>query len=362
MMIDRDLIVSDAALRGGQLLWRGFAKDVKRPESRLRRCLVAAINRASVATEVRFSPEWRPSMPLWPHVPEGKLGGFDLAVRLHGEPSYSIVCELKWCPAKEKVEETPWDCFKLAHARDTLAEVRGAYLIYAAPSSVLESGCRCVELLADGVTSTRVIIDKYESSWRWLLKGSSKSRPTSLPPYVETRVVSSPLFVHEQEQWEIRVVSVKANGQPWYALADGWPPPAQAQEAMDWPHPEPGPGMDMQPSRSARGSSRLPSLQDTVQPGSVPSPTAGWAEISRFALTFDGYKRLGGNETLAELANASSDHFRRKGFLQQLDLDQLRGYLFFEQRRHHHFGHAPDAETASYIKALVEAIRVQTEK
>jgi hypothetical protein len=301
-------------------------------------------------------------MPLWPHVPEGKLGGFDLAIRLHGEPSYSVVCELKWCPAKEKLEETPWDCFKLAHARETLPEVRNAYLIYAAPSSVLASDCRCVELLGDGVISTRVIIDKYESSWRWLLKESSKSRPTSLPPYVETTVVGSPLFIHEEVQWEIRVVSVRANGQPWYAVRDGWPTPPEAQEAMDWPHPEPGPGMDAPPGRSARASSRGPKLIETIQPGDVPSPTAGWTDISRFALTFDGYGRFGGNEKLAELANASSDHFRRKGFLQQLDLDQLRGCLFFEQRRHQHFGHAPDAETAPYIKALVEEIRVQTEQ
>jgi hypothetical protein len=124
-------------------------------------------------------------------------------------------------------------------------------------------------------------------------------------------------------------VKVRANGSPWYDLdKDGWPTPPEAQEMMDWPHPEAGAGIDTELAEPAQGSSALES-GSKLAPEDVPKPGAGWLEISKFALGFDGYEHFG-DEPLTTLANHSAEHFRSKGFLPVLNLSELRGCLFFE--------------------------------
>lgn len=54
----------------------------------------------------------------------------------------------------------------------------------------------------------------------------------------------------------------------------------------------------------------------------LPSASADWDEIARFALTFDGYKAFGGIERLTEL------HQERRSST----LSELRGRLFWKQR------------------------------
>lgn len=80
----------------------------------------------------------------------------------------------------------------------------------------------------------------------------------------------------------------------------------------------------------------------------IPPADADWSAIQRFALTFDGYGHWGQREC-ADVANS-----RRQG-----TLTELRTCLFFEQRRWRHFGDDPDPETMTYIRSLLEQIRVR---
>lgn len=64
---------------------------------------------------------------------------------------------------------------------------------------------------------------------------------------------------------------------------------------------------------------------DALTLGDVPSPHARWEELAQFALTFNGYQRIG--PRLGELA---AQH-REAGTI-PTTLDELRGCLFLEQR------------------------------
>jgi hypothetical protein len=79
--------------------------------------------------------------------------------------------------------------------------------------------------------------------------------------------------------------------------------------------------------------------------------------LAAFAASMDGYEEWGSLENLAPLANTVSAYWSRTDEIAPVDLRALRGCLFFEHRRHHHYGHIPDAETTTYIRALVERIR-----
>lgn len=90
----------------------------------------------------------------------------------------------------------------------------------------------------------------------------------------------------------------------------------------------------------------------------VPAIDAPWPTIFEFALTFDGYKALGGNGPCGGLANASEQRFlQTKALPPDLDLTKLRSCLFFEQRRWHHFGETPHDEAREYFGVLLDAIR-----
>ncbi len=83
-----------------------------------------------------------------------------------------------------------------------------------------------------------------------------------------------------------------------------------------------------------------------ILPIFVPDPLAGWSEVWTFALTYDGYSRRGGNREVARLANAVAKRWQETQALPS-DSADLRTALFFEQRRHHHYGWPPQgaAET-----------------
>jgi hypothetical protein len=88
----------------------------------------------------------------------------------------------------------------------------------------------------------------------------------------------------------------------------------------------------------------------------VPGPPATWSEITWFAAHLDGY-RVFGQARLGAMANASVDFWREnKRVDDSLDLAELRGCLFFEYRRYHHFGHAPSTAETPYLRALMTAI------
>jgi len=88
----------------------------------------------------------------------------------------------------------------------------------------------------------------------------------------------------------------------------------------------------------------------------VPLPSAGWYEIGKFALSFNGYDWWGSFQRCAEVANLAAQTYHRSGALPKSLVD-LRTCLFFEQRRWHHFGFDPDEPAMGYIAALLEGIR-----
>ena len=79
----------------------------------------------------------------------------------------------------------------------------------------------------------------------------------------------------------------------------------------------------------------------------VPSESADWHDIVRFAHTFNGYSVHGSFGACGEIANEHRNE----------TLTDLRTCLFFEQRRWNHYGRPPDAEAMAYIKSLIEQIR-----
>jgi hypothetical protein len=79
----------------------------------------------------------------------------------------------------------------------------------------------------------------------------------------------------------------------------------------------------------------------------LPAPEADWPEVWRLADTFNGFKHWGSFERCAEVAN------EQRGST----LTDVRTCLFFECRRWHHYGDAPDEEDAPYIRGLVAKIR-----
>jgi hypothetical protein len=100
----------------------------------------------------------------------------------------------------------------------------------------------------------------------------------------------------------------------------------------------------------------------SLRPSDVPGPNAGWGEIGWFALRFNGYETIG-RDAVGKLANESVEYHQAHGGIDpHFDLIQLRGCLFFEQRRYRHFGHDPDETAVPYIRSLVEAIRASAKQ
>jgi hypothetical protein len=290
--------------RAAELLGSGFGGEVRRREERLRQVLVAALAERAEVTEVAL--EWRPHMLRWPSQGTRRLGGFDLAVRFESEESFSSAAELKWCQRTglDAFDEVLWDTFKLAHAQATLDGVDTALLIYAAPLQAWQVDGRFRSLFDDSLAMTESLLRDHANVWRWLLESSSLSRPTRLPPAVQTGAVARSSFAVDGVAWEIRAASVIANGEPWLELVNGWPSAgASDAQVIEWPYPEPGPGMV--PDDPARDF-RWPRPQPPQVPNAalrladVPLPDAMWSEITWFAAGFDGYEEFGGNRSSAK--------------------------------------------------------------
>ena len=97
----------------------------------------------------------------------------------------------------------------------------------------------------------------------------------------------------------------------------------------------------------------------------VPSEGAGWAEIWKFAVIYNGYARLGREESV----RVGRTTWKRWLDERQLpdDLQTARAALFFEQRGSNHRAHDPDdldkvvgnasVSAAAYVRSLVGTIR-----
>jgi hypothetical protein len=110
-------------------------------------------------------------------------------------------------------------------------------------------------------------------------------------------------------------------------------------------------------SRAGRDRSRPAAVAGSGDlSGDLPAPDADESTIQAFALTTNGYDRLGSFKRCAGLAEAASGRWRRDRQL-PATLADLRCCLFFEQRRWRHYGYGFDDETLEYARALVEAMR-----
>jgi hypothetical protein len=322
-----------ATVRAAELLESGFGVEVTRREERLRRAFVAALSENPEVVEVVH--EWRPEMSWWPWRGSRRLGGFDLAIRFEGENSFSTVAELKWCQRTglDAFDEVLWDAFKLAHAKATLAGIKKALLVYAAPVPTWQVDGRFRTFFDDSLSSTETLLSEHANVWRWLLRTSSHSRPTKLPPEIETTRIPPAAFQFDGGPWELRVASVAPNGEPWLDLDDGWPVTSSEPDLIEWPYPEPGPGMvPDDPASDFRWPwSEPPQVpNDELRPEDVPSSDATWSEIEWFAAQFDGYGHYRGNERLAEVANGVRAAWDDDGSIPpKLSLSDLRGCLFF---------------------------------
>lgn len=79
----------------------------------------------------------------------------------------------------------------------------------------------------------------------------------------------------------------------------------------------------------------------------IPGPGAGWMEIARFALTFNGFTYCGSDERYAEITGRRA----------QSTLSELRTLLFHEERSARHGGFDPSPSEMKYIEGLMEQIR-----
>lgn len=112
------------------------------------------------------------------------------------------------------------------------------------------------------------------------------------------------------------------------------------------------------------------SFHRVLTPEIVPEPDAPWldpethlldhldaplTDVVGFALSFDGYAAMG--ENLRHAANHAAEQWRKDGVVPET-LVKLRSYLFYEQRRWRHFQRTPTEADLTYMRALIEAIRV----
>lgn len=87
----------------------------------------------------------------------------------------------------------------------------------------------------------------------------------------------------------------------------------------------------------------------TLKIEDIPSIDADWSTVSKFAITYNGYKVHGSFEACAKIAHSRAED----------TLTALRTCLFFTQRAWNHFGDEPNAEAMTYIRSLVEKIRAK---
>jgi hypothetical protein len=91
----------------------------------------------------------------------------------------------------------------------------------------------------------------------------------------------------------------------------------------------------------------------------IPPIDSDYSAIAGFALSFNGYSRI---KDIALFANKITDKFHEDhSIIAKLTLSELRACLFYEQRRHRHFGEDPEGEDRDYINKLVVEITKRVE-
>jgi hypothetical protein len=85
----------------------------------------------------------------------------------------------------------------------------------------------------------------------------------------------------------------------------------------------------------------------------IPDRSDSWDAISSFSLSYDGYAYW---DDVSELATRSIRNWTRHHSL-PASIDEVRGCLFYEQRRWHHFGEEPNGRGSYYLWALLDTLR-----
>ena len=85
----------------------------------------------------------------------------------------------------------------------------------------------------------------------------------------------------------------------------------------------------------------------------VPGRGDPWETVSCFSLSYDGYAYW---DDLTEVAARSLRRWTRDRTV-PATIDEVRGCLFYEQRRWHHFGEEPHGRGAEYVGDLLDALR-----
>jgi hypothetical protein len=97
-------------------------------------------------------------------------------------------------------------------------------------------------------------------------------------------------------------------------------------------------------------------LDDELTPAHLPASDSEEDAIDEFALTTNGYERMGSRRRLAELRDNAIEQWRARREL-PATLPELRCCLFFEQRIWHFYDQPFDDETMEYVRALIAAMR-----
>lgn len=262
-----------------------------------------------------------------------KLGGFDLphwdpfpgwldvAVLDHSD-QVLVVAELKL----DDIDQTLWDIFKIGAALH-VPSVEAGYVIAAAPTSTWESKLEVVELFDaqdQEEWASRYFFEAYEKAWRHLLRGGT-GRPTSVAQTFWITPITR-CTVDHYPPYELRAIRIQVS-QEQIALRDAWPEKLRGEIA-----------------------------DRELRPTDVPSAASDEQTLHEFALTTNGYERMGTFQRCASLGNSAIERWRQTGELPH-SLRDLRCCLFFEQRRWRHSGYPFDEETMRYARALCEAIR-----
>jgi hypothetical protein len=128
-----------------------------------------------------------------------------------------------------------------------------------------------------------------------------------------------------------------------------------APQADASPHERPEPQLVWTDPRTPPGGDfsacSVPNVE--LVAAEIPRRVDSWDAVSDFALSYDGYEYW---DDLPELARRVLQRWTRSRALPGT-LDELRGCLFYEQRRWHHFGEDPTGRSAEYMRAVIDAIR-----
>jgi len=245
----------------------------------------------------------------------------------------------------EAVEWTLWDIFKLVSTTE-IETVEAAYMVVAAKPNTWGSRRDCVELfdlaydaeeLEQVEWDSRFLFSHYKKAWQDLLGGGT-GRPRRVPDSIVISPVGSwPLPAYPP--YELRAVRVSraTASRDWLIFEGDWPT-ARSQH------------------QQATGDRPRKIATDDLTVADLPATDAPEDAYHAFALSFDGYRELGSIKRSGRIANQSLERWRQTRQLPNTTTE-LRGCLFFEQRRWHHFGYGFDQETMEYLRAVIDKIR-----